>query len=352
MGTWPNEEAARGPGFASAAQVARLAGVSRSAVSRTFTPGASVSPATRRKVEAAAQSLGYEVNALAQALLQRRSQLVGLVVTQPEAGFRAHLVAALTEGLLRRGNLPIVLNTGRDPQSLLAAQQALLSYRAQATMVLSGSPPASVVEAARRSGQALILIGRAEQGADQVRVDGAQAAREAVRRLVACGHGQHLGLLGSASNTPSVREREQAFVEQARAWGIAVTVAHGADADYASGRRAGGRLLAAGAGSLARPSAVFCVNDLLAMGLIDCARHDLGLRVPHDLSVIGFDDIPESSWGGYDLSTFRQDPARVAWQALQLLEARLGTDPPAQPLTRLLEAPFVARGSLAPWVAR
>ena len=84
--------------FVSAEQVAQLAGVSRSAVSRTFTPGASVAPATRERVLKAAEELGYHVNDLARGVLANQSRLVGIVATRPEVGFRAHLAAALSKG--------------------------------------------------------------------------------------------------------------------------------------------------------------------------------------------------------------------------------------------------------------
>lgn len=146
--------------FVSAEQVAQLAGVSRSAVSRTFTEGASVAPATREKVLKAAEELGYHVNDLARGVLANQSRLVGVVATKPEIGFRAHLTAALTKALIRRGSIPILINTGETEEELLAAQKMLIGHRAEATVILSGSPPASFFELAQRNGQPLVVIGR------------------------------------------------------------------------------------------------------------------------------------------------------------------------------------------------
>ena len=95
--------------FPSAQAVADRAGVSRSAVSRAFTPGASIAQTTRAKVMRAAKDLGYEVNDLARSLLSKQSRLVGLVVTAPELGFHAQLVAALTRAFVLRGRVPICL---------------------------------------------------------------------------------------------------------------------------------------------------------------------------------------------------------------------------------------------------
>lgn len=341
MRTTFSEDAGTGRGFVSAQQVADLAGVSRSAVSRAFTPGASIAAETRDKVVRAAAELGYHVNDLARGLLANRSRLVGLVVTRPELGFRAHLVAALTRALIRRGNIPFLINTGSTEQEMQAAQTALFGYRAEATIILSGSPPASFVEIARQNGQPLIMIGRSEPDCDHVRIDNKGAAERIAERFVAQGF-SHLGFAGSNSGTPSIVERETAFLEAGRRLGATVTAVRGSDSDYAGGQEAA-RLLFDG---WERPQAVFCVNDLVAFGLLDAVRNEFGLKVAEDVSVVGFDDIPEASWGAYRLSTFRQDPDDMALRAIGQLERRLA-DTGAPLSTAHLDAVFVERETTA-----
>lgn len=326
-------------GFVSAQQVAELAGVSRSAVSRAFTPGASIAAETRDKVMEAAAKLGYQVNDLARGLLANRSRLVGLVTTKPEVGFRAHLVAALTRALIRRGSIPLLINTGSSEQEMEAAQTALFGYRAEATIILSGSPPASFVELARRNGQPLVMLGRSEPGCDHVRIDNAGAAARAARQFIDLGL-KRLAVAGSESATPSIVERERVFIETAEMLGASVAVARGRDSDYAGGQQAAASLL----GNVSPPQAVFCVNDLMALGLLDAARNRFGLRVPRDVSVIGFDDIPEASWDAYRLSTFRQDPEEMAAEVIRQLERRL-ENPHAPDSVVQLDAAFIQRGS-------
>ncbi|KXF75102.1 transcriptional regulator [Paramesorhizobium deserti] len=338
----PTEEETPSRGFVSAQQVARLAGVSRSAVSRAFTPGASIAAETREKVMRAAMELGYQVNDLARGLLANRSRLVGLVVTRPELGFRAHLVSALTQALIRRGSVPFLINTGSSEQEIQAAQAALFGYRAEATIVLSGSPPSSFVELARQNGQPLVMIGRSEPDCDHVRIDNAAAARKAAALFVARGS-QRLGLVASASGTPSIVERQQAFIDEAGRLGAEIFQSHGSDSDYAGGQEAAAQLF----DREDRPQAVFCVNDLMAMGLIDTVRYRFRLKVPDDISVIGFDDIPEAAWEAYQLSTFRQDPDAIAAHAIEHLDRRLA-DPYTPPSTAHLEARFIERRSTMP----
>lgn len=328
--------------FVSAEQVARLAGVSRSAVSRTFTPGASVAPATREKVLRAADELGYHVNDLARGVLANQSRLVGIVATKPELGFRAHLTEALAKALIRRGSIPILINTGQAEEELLAAQKMLIGHRAEATIILSGSPPASFFELAQRNGQPLVVIGRSEPDADHVRAGNSEASRNAATAFFAAGR-RRLAVIGSGSGTPSIMERESAFLSAARALGAEVTVARGPDSDYDSGIVAARELFL----SDEKPDAVFCANDQIAFGLMDFVRTELGLRVPDDVAVIGFDDVPEAAWLSYGLTTFRQDPAIMATRAVELLERRL-ENPDAAPGYERVIPELVIRKSFVP----
>ena len=328
--------------FVSAEQVARLAGVSRSAVSRTFTPGASVAPATREKVLRAAEELGYHVNDLARGVLANQSRLVGIVATKPELGFRAHLTAALAKALIHRGNIPILINTGQTEEELLAAQKMLIGHRAEATIILSGSPPASFFELAQRNGQPLVVIGRSEPDADHVRAGNSEASRKAANAFVAAGR-RRLAVVGSQSETPSIVERENAFMSAARAAGVEVQSARGPDSDYDSGITAARELFAGGE----RPDAVFCANDQIAFGVMDFIRIEAKLRIPEDVAVIGFDDVPEAAWLSYSLTTFRQDPITMALRAVELLERRL-ENPDASPGYERVIPELVVRKSFVP----
>lgn len=325
--------------YVSALQVAKYAGVSRSAVSRAFTPGASVSAKKREKILEAAEALGYQVNDLARGLLARKSTLVGLVVTNPELGYRSHLVAALTKALIQRGSVPIVINTGRTEEELTAAQKTLFGYRAEATIILSGSPPSAFVELARRNGQPLVVLGRSETGADDVNIDNEGAGREAARFFLANGL-KRLGFAAPLSRTPTTIEREYGFCHEAEQNGAIVMKGSGKNSDYHGGQEAAMHLF----DGPDRPDGVFCVNDLVAFGLIDYVRRNTTLSIPEDVSVIGFDDIPEASWDAYNLTTFRQDAVVMAQHAVALLDRR-EAEPDRPPEHERLETHLVLRGS-------
>lgn len=337
-----DQDANGGPRFISAHEVAQEAGVSRSAVSRTFTPGASVSAATREKVLKAADKLGYQVNDLARGLLAHRSRIVGMIAADPDSPFRARQIATLSRRLAARGNVPVLIPTGQHGENLSAAHEALLRYRAEATVVLSGMPSSSFVELAQRNGQPLILVGRTEAGADRVHANNKLAAETAVDVFTARGL-KKLGLITSSVGSPSLVEREQAFVAKAASMGLPVVVQRGELTDYDSGFAAGSLLL----GDKDRVEAVLCVNDLMAFGLMDCARDVYNLSIPDDLSIIGFDNVAEARWGAYRLTTFDQNAERLSAEIVRLLDERQSA-PNEPPQTTILDMPLILRGSVRP----
>ncbi|MFD2649723.1 substrate-binding domain-containing protein [Devosia albogilva] len=301
--------------FVTAQMVAERAGVSRSAVSRTFTDGASVSDATRRKVLEAAAALGYHVNHLAR-VLRERSNIVCLVVADMTTPIRARMVDVLTSKLQAAGKITMVINTETDTGSVSSALKQTLNYRADATVVLSGTPPASLIETCLANGQQVILINRDDGlvGSSNLGVDNAMAGREALFLLRRAGC-QRLGLIASTARTASLMERKRVFVEAAAAEGMSVTITEAGPTTYQSGQEAARRLF----GRSQAPDGVFCVTDLLALGFMDTARLEFGLRIPEDLCVVGFDDIEQAGWQSYQLTTFAQPLDIMADAVVELL---------------------------------
>ena len=301
--------------FVTAEAVAERAGVSRSAVSRTFTPGASVSPAMRQRVLEAAETLGYRVNRVARSLVSAQSSMVGLVGTNLGTPFHAAQVAQLSEALLRRGMECMLLNAAH-PAGIAPLLERLLEFRARAVVILSGSPPASIVEECLRSGLRVILISRPApgMGAEAILADDADGARLALEHLLRAGC-RRLALVGSGSGTPSIMRRMRAFRAGAAREGLTVAEWGTGPTGYDTGLQAAQTLLPGD-----DIDGAFCVTDLLALGFMDGARAILGLRVPRELSVIGFDDIPQAAWQAYRLTTIRQSVPRLTEAVMAALE--------------------------------
>ncbi|MBC2885481.1 LacI family DNA-binding transcriptional regulator [Ochrobactrum sp. CM-21-5] len=326
--------------FISAHEVALEAGVSRSAVSRTFTPGASVSPATRKKVLKAAEKLGYQVNDLARGLLANRSRIVGMIAADPDSPFRSRQIAALSRRLAARGSVPVLIPTGQHGENLSAAHETLLRYRAEATVVLSGMPSSSFVELAQRNGQTLILVGRTEEGADHIHINNRLAAETAVDIFAARGM-KRLGLITSNVGSRNLVERQEAYIARAKSLGLQISMQRGELTDYDGGFAAASLLL----GEKERVEGIFCVNDLMAFGLMDCARDVFSLSIPDDISVIGFDNVAEARWGAYRLTTFDQNAERLSAEIIRLLDERQAA-PNAPPRMVTLDIPLILRGSV------
>ena len=301
--------------FVSARMVAERAGVSRSAVSRTFTDGASVSETTRAKVLEAATTLGYHVNHLARGL-RERSNIVCLVVADMTTPIRSRMVDVLSRTLQAEGKIIMVINTESDGESVSAALRQTLNYRADATVVLSGTPPASLIETCLANGQQVVLINRDDRltGGHNLGVDNAMAGREAFFLLQRAGC-KRLGLVTSTAGTASLLERERVFLAAAKSAGMEVAVTAAGPTTYASGAEAGRRIF----GRSNAPDGVFCVTDLLALGFMDVARQDFGLRVPDDLCIVGFDDIDQADWHSYRLTTFAQPLEAMADYVVDLV---------------------------------
>lgn len=326
--------------FVTAEQVAKLAGVSRSAVSRTFTNGASVSEATRKKVVEAADRLGYHVNHLARGLIHDRSGIVCLIGADLNTPYYARIMEAVTRRLQAIDKVAMIINTSGQAENVESALRLTLNYRADATVVLSGSPAASLIDTCVANGQHVILINRDDRpmGVDTIAVDNATAAREAFAMFQRAGC-RKIAVVSSQAGTPSLVGREVAFADAARAAGIEAAIVRPGPTAYASGVEAARMLLPRSD----RPDAAFCVTDLLACGFMDAARNEFGMEIPQDLCVIGFDDIEQAGWSSYNLTTFRQPIDRIADAIVELVN-REGE--PQQPLA--LQADPVWRKSVRP----
>jgi DNA-binding LacI/PurR family transcriptional regulator len=304
--------------FVTAEDVARLAGVSRSAVSRTFTPGASVSADVRHRVQEAAKTLGYRVNRLARSLISDQSNLVGVVGANLSLPFMARQLDELSRALLRRGMQCLLLNAVEAEQGITPLIELILEFRVRAIVVMSGSPPSSIIDECVANGVRVILVNRQadDAEADTIVSDDLGGARIAAERLLRAGC-RRIGVVGSGARTPTQIRRRVAFTDCIEEAGIKPAVWALNETTYETGMEAAKGLLASH-----DLDGVFCVTDLLALGFLDGAR-GMGRRIREDLSVIGFDDIPQSAWAPYRLTTVRQSMSDLTGSVLAAIEREM-----------------------------
>ncbi len=325
--------------WVTASDVALRAGVSRSAVSRAFSSTASIAPQTRERVMEAAHALGYQVNRIARDMITQRSSMVGVVTAGFENPFRARLLSDLMAALGRQMLTPLVTNA-EDPRQVRQSLEMLLSYRIAGLVMTSASPPLSVARRYLEHRVPVVMINRAPTlpNADVVVSDNAAGAAFAARMLEQAG-ARRLTFVGPCATSYSAKSRGDAF---AHAIGATATLCiHETRADsYECGVNAARQLLARDA----RPDGVLCSSDLLALGVIDTAREHFGLRVPNDLHVVGFDDIPAAAYDAYRLTTLRQDTQGLANAAVEMLTERMRT-PAVASRTRIVPIKSVLRHS-------
>lgn len=302
--------------FVTSAEVADRAGVSRSAVSRTFTPGAYVSPEVREKVLLAAEEMGYRINRLAKSLLTSESSLVAILASRLSEPFIAAQIDALSAMLADRELQTLLLNSGAR-RDMAAMMNLVLEYRVKAVIILSGAPSEKLVEQCLKSRQRTILINRVQESGnvDIIQTDDRAGGRLAACHMIERGY-RRLAVVRGASDTPSQRRRAQGFIEAAAEQGLTVRHWLGGEGGYESGRNAAWELRASNA-----VDGVFCTTDRIALGFLNTCRFDLGLDVPAEIGIVGFDDIEEAGWPSHALTTIRQPVDAIVSAVASILES-------------------------------
>ncbi len=305
-------------------EVAELAGVSRSAVSRTFTPDASVSEVTRRKVLKAAAKLGYQPNVIARSLITRRSRIVGLIMGEWENPFYATMLRGFSEKLQARDYQLMLLTRGPDG-GVDSALRLLMQYRVDGIILVSCVPSPQVARQCAHAGARLVIVNRdtADMPAVGIGADSQQIGRDVAELLLRARY-RNIALV---RGDPSVRvgiERSEAFrATIAAAINARIVINRTGVVGYDEGRR----FLHEAMRHEPRPDAIFCSSDLTALGVLDGARIDFGVSVPDEMAVVGLGDIPAASWGPYALTTVRLPVERLIDASIEALLTPAAPDP-------------------------
>lgn len=322
-------------------EVAFKAGVSRSAVSRTFTEGASVSAKTRKKVEAAANALGYRPNALASSLTTGRTKLVGLISNNFHNPFFLQVFDLFTKTLQERGLRPLLVNLSdeTDPENSV---RMLRQYSVDGVVVASSTLPPSFAKAFKDAGMPVVhAFGRHANTPDVhvVGIDNVECGRMAVRCLVAKGY-HNIAFMGGPEKATSTHDRLSGFMQEAAQYPQLEVSTSFADAySFEAGRKEMLRLLEG-----KHAEAYFCGDDVLSIGAL-AAIQSLGLHVPNDIGIIGLNDMEMASWANIDLTTIHQPIPQIIAASVDLVVAIL-EEPDRFPEARLFPCHVVERGTL------
>jgi DNA-binding LacI/PurR family transcriptional regulator len=323
--------------------VAELAGVSRSAVSRTYTEGASVSAKTREKVMRAASELGYSPNALASSLTTGRTKMIGLVSNNFHNPIFLEVFDLFTRGLQERGLRPLLVNLTdeTDPQ---ASVQMLRQYSVDGVIVASSTLPPGFARAFRDAGMPVVhSFGRhsADPAVDILGIDHIAAGRIAARTMIDRGY-TDIAFLGGPATATSTLDREKGFVTEVAAnKRVSCTTSFATAYSFEAGRAEMQRLLGE------QPAqAYFCGDDVLSIGALS-AIQSAGLRVPDDIGLIGLNDMKMASWANINLTTINNPLSEIISASIDRVSA-LVKDRTIAPEARLFDCQVIERGTLRP----
>ncbi|MGO4377828.1 LacI family DNA-binding transcriptional regulator [Pseudoduganella sp. RAF53_2] len=317
--------------------VALLAGVSQSAVSRCFKPGASVSPETYARVMKAAEGLDYIPNAAARSLITRRSNIVAVIISNVANLYYPEALAELSQQLSRRGKrvLLFTMQQESDVEHILAD---VWQYQVDGVVAAARLTEAQIAEFARRRMPVVVFNrNQREGGVNSVVCDQYEGGRMLASRLAGTGHRQ-FGIIAGPVDSSVGRERLRGASDYLAEFGLPEPAIVTGQFDYSSGAR-GLRELITRLGKA--PDAIICCNDIMAIGALDCARHELGIDVPGRMSIVGFDAVEPASWASYKLTTLRQPIQKMALSAADLLCTLIESEATGAPESRVFAPQFV-----------
>jgi DNA-binding LacI/PurR family transcriptional regulator len=299
--------------------VARKAKVSQSAVSRSFTPGASVSTETREKVLKAAAELGYRPNALARAMISGKSRLIAMLVAYLDNQFYPIVLERLSRVLQESGYQVLLFMT--EPGNQDEVVQKILQYQVEGIVMASATLSSTLAKECAATGIPVVMFNRyvAASPASSVTCDNIEGGRSVADFLVRGGH-QRIAYIAGAEDSSTNRDREAGFYKGLAEHGIAAFDRAVGGYTFEGAAAAARQLLT----RKVRPDAIFVANDHMAFAVMDVARSELKLHVPKDLSIVGFDDVPEASWKGYDLTTVSQSSQRMVEMTAAILLEQVG----------------------------
>ncbi len=297
--------------------VAKLAGVSQSAVSRVFSPSGSASQKTRDKVLAAAEELGFTPNPLAKSLSLGRTQLAGLVVTQyAQQNYPLALKSAVDVITETGDSLLIQLVDSSDMGDHAVSR---LLARHVDFILCAASLNRDAAQSCTNGGVPLVMINREPpcSGVDCVSSPNAEIMQDITKLLMSNG-ARKPAFIGGGDNNWISCERRRGFISACRTIGIEEPIILEDDFNYDGGQTAARRLDVRRRGI----DAIVAANDPMAIGAMDVLRSELGLRVPQDVQVVGHDDIEAARFQPYRLTTVRQDMRTIFDNAIDLAFAR------------------------------
>ena len=321
--------------------VARRAGVSQSAVSRVFTPGRSASARTAEKVRQAAEELGYRPNVLARSLITGQSRVIGLVVAYLDNYFYPEVVEKLSNALQARGYHVMMFMAQQTAGNIDDVVDEILDYQVDGIVTASVALSSDLAARCQAAGVPVVLFNRTQDDPrlSAVSSDNFKGGQKLAEFLVASGH-RRIAHIAGWEGAATQRDREAGFVDGLARAGLGMHARAVGNFKHEDAAEAARRLMS----GPDKPDAIFVANDHMAFAVMDVLRSELGLDIPGDISIVGFDDVPPAGWPAYDLTTVRQDGSAMVAQTVEMLLGQI-EHADHTPRRVVLDAPLIIRGS-------
>ena len=322
--------------------VARIAGVSQTSVSRVFNPQSSrvVGQETRDKITKVASELGYRPNIIARSMVSRKIGIVGIVVGSPIGPFTNKTIFSLLTNFQKKG-LQCLIFTVERGQNMTTIFERVLQYQVDGIVITAAALSEEMDNLFIENNTPVILFNRVVPGsnASSIYCDNIKAGR-AVGKLFGDIGFKRIAHVTYEKDATSAVERKMGFYGMLREYGISNIKEYRSDFTYEAGRKVGMQIL----NENNIPDAVFCASDLIAMGIMDVARYEFGLKIPEDISIVGFDDIDMASWPSYDLTTVRQPIDLLVNNTIDAM-IQLITNKTKDPIFKTIDTLLIERGS-------
>ena len=330
-------------------EVAKRARLSTATVSRTINGSDKVSPKTALRVQRAIEALNYYPNTNARALGSGRSRIYGLIISDITNPFFPELVKGFDDVAIQHGQEVIIANTDYDAKRMEICVLRMLGRKVDGVAVMTSEMDDHLIRRLKSKNIPMVFLdtGTPGPGTSNIKIDYGAGVDQAVRHLVSLGH-KNIGFISGPMHLASAKARYDAFFESLKRNGIKPNpkLIEQGDHHIDGGGMAMERLLQ----QPLRPTAVLASNDLTAIGAIG-ALHEHKIRIPAEMSVIGFDDIHMSAFAHPPLTTVRLSRTEIATRAFHALYAAL-QDPAAIGAQYTLHPELIIRKSTAAAPAR
>ncbi len=322
-------------------EVAKKAGVSQSAVSRVFSPGASVSAEMTEKVMKVARELGYRPNILARSLITGQSKIIGVVVAYFENQFYPEALEKLSKSLQEQGFHVLIFMATMTDDNVDQLLEELLDYQVDGIVMASASMSSDLANRCNKAGVPVVLFNRRQDNKtlSYVTSNNVLGGRKIARFLIAGKH-KRIAHIAGWEGASTQRDRELGFMQQLNESGVKLFAREVGNYHFDSTQVAARAMF----NKNKLPDAVFVGNDHMAFAVMECIRHEFGLRVPEDVSIVGYDDVDLAHWPSFSLTTIRQPSNRMVDETVNTLMGHIKMDE-HEPRQVEIEGPLMVRTS-------